>query len=158
MNSFTAPYSPIRSLFSFTLQTHTTLDNVPVITQSGRIEPDRIYPSHLYRTAYHPYEPPYLRFVDDSSDWGSSEFGSAATFGTAVAMAGIGIAGLSGNAAAVALGISGLMLGGGLVIAGIGLVIATYAAVRLIQIANGKFYQKQHNGGPRAPKIAYYTP
>jgi hypothetical protein len=99
-----------------------------------------------------------VRVQQSSSDWGSSEFGSAATAGGAITTAGLAIAALSTNTAAAAAIGAGVLLGGGLLVAGVGLVILTYSAVKLIQIANGKFQRQQGGGAPREPKIGYIRP
>ena len=55
--------------------------------------------------------------VQGGEDWGSSEFGSAATAGAGITTAGFAIVGLSGNATVAAAVGAGVLVGGGLLIA-----------------------------------------
>ena len=72
--------------------------------------------------------------------------------GGAITTAGIAIVGLSTNATVAAAIGAGVLVGAGLLIAGIGLVILTYSAIKLIQIANGKFIIRSGGGKGPAPK------
>ena len=108
--------------------------------------------SALWSPNVHPGNYRIVRVQSGGDDWGSSEFGSAATAGGAITTAGIAIVGLSTNATVAAAIGAGVLVGAGLLIAGIGLVILTYSAIKLIQIANGKFIIRSGGGKGPAPK------